>query len=153
MAGRSSQRKRRAQPIPTPRQVRFALKRKRLLIAVGALVGVLILARLDHLGLLLAPASDFDRYHGQTFTVLRVVDGDTLIIDAPDTSQSPARPDTRVRFWGINAPETAKPQRNLPAERGADAATQYLEQIALNRPITLYLEPHRPRGRFGRLLA
>ncbi|MEM1211275.1 MAG: thermonuclease family protein [Planctomycetota bacterium] len=138
---------------PTPTQARRQRRRRRIIVVTLALAGVLLLARLDHLGLLFAPGSDFDRYHGQTFTVLRVIDGDTLVIDAPDPTQSPARPHTRVRLWGIDAPETAKPQRNLPAERGAAAATAYLEQLAMNQPITLYLEAHRPRGRFGRLLA
>ncbi|MEM6552016.1 MAG: thermonuclease family protein [Planctomycetota bacterium] len=140
-------------PNPTPRQLRRRTRRNRALALAITLLVILVLARLDHLGLLLAPEDDLDRYHGQTFTVLRVVDGDTLIIDAPDATQSPTRPETRVRLWGIDAPETAKPQRNRPAERGADAATRYLEQLALNQPVTLYLEAHRPRGRFGRLLA
>ncbi|MCE5184542.1 MAG: hypothetical protein LLF76_00255 [Planctomycetaceae bacterium] len=50
-------------------------------------------------------SSDRQKYHGRAFTVLEVIDGDTLDIDIPDGKF----PDTRIRLLGVDTPETRHP--------------------------------------------
>jgi endonuclease YncB( thermonuclease family) len=49
-----------------------------------------------------ASASDLEKYHGKIFTVVNVIDGDTLDIDVPDNRYE----QTRIRLLGIDTPET-----------------------------------------------
>ncbi|MHC4596883.1 MAG: hypothetical protein ACYS19_18295, partial [Planctomycetota bacterium] len=49
-----------------------------------------------------AKAYDFQKYHTKTFTVVNVVDGDTVDVDVPDGEYKY----TRIRLWGIDTPET-----------------------------------------------
>ncbi len=98
-------------------------------------------------GWLIFGGSDLRRYDGQTFRVVEVIDGDTLDLAVYDGD----RPTTRVRLWGIDTPELARPAR--PAEPWADAARRSADRWAFDRRVTLRLEPHRVRDRFGRLLA
>ena len=116
---------------------------------VAAVVLVLLLAVLDRRGLLLHGRGDLRTFEGQTFTVHRVVDGDTLILDhrAEDGER------TRVRLWGIDAPETAKPALHEEAEPFADDATALLRDLTEGLPVTLTLQDHRVRDSYGRLLA
>lgn len=126
------------------------LRRRRVWIASVCIV--LLLASLilvDRSGWLVYEGSDFSRYDSIHATVVHVVDGDTIDIDVPDKD----RPTMRLRLWGIDAPETAKPWRNEPGEPGAEEATAYLKEKLLNRKVCLKLEAHRPRDRFGRVLA
>jgi len=92
-------------------------------------------------------ARDFQKYHKKTFTVVGVVDGDTLDIDAPDGKYER----TRIRLWGIDTPETKHPEKGVMyfGPEAADFATK----SALGKQVTVYLEEHRTRGKFGRLLA
>jgi endonuclease YncB( thermonuclease family) len=91
---------------------------------------------------------DLARYHGQRFSVVHVIDGDTLELDARDAG-SPA---TRVRLLGIDAPEATS--RDAPAMFYARRATERLRILANGRQVTVYLdEAGRHRGRYGRLLA
>ena len=108
-----------------------------------------VLAWLDHTGRLRPRTDDWTRYHGQTFIVTRVIDGDTLDIAAPDGG----RPTTRVRLWGIDAPEMARYDTGKPAEPWAEQATDRARELALRQRVTLQLQDHRVRGDFGRVLA
>ncbi|MBN2129504.1 MAG: thermonuclease family protein [Sedimentisphaerales bacterium] len=94
------------------------------------------------------PAEDFRRYHGQTVSVVRVVDGDTLHIDVPGDGSLTEK----VRLLGIDAPEMAAAEsepRHFALE-SAEAA----RQLVGGRKIALYLdERHATRGKYGRLLA
>jgi len=94
-----------------------------------------------------ARAYDFEKYHGRTFTVTKVVDGDTIDINIPDGNY----PHTRIRLWGIDTPETKNPKTGL-MYFGPEAA-EFTKKLALEKEITVYLEEHRTRGRYGRLLA
>jgi micrococcal nuclease len=95
-----------------------------------------------------ATVRDLARYHGGTFTVTRVVDGDTLHIAAPDGDH----PTTKVRLLGIDAPETGDEAQG-PMYYARDA-TEFAQQAARGRPVTVYLdEGGRSRGNYGRLLA
>lgn len=140
-----------------PRRVRvrspvaFVRHRRRVRRTVAASVTIVLalLIVLDRQGWLLVSRDDLAAYHGQSFRVVRVIDGDTLDVAAPDG----ASPTTRVRLWGVDTPEVAKPELGVAAEPGAEAATQFTTQLARDAVVTLELEPHRLRGRYGRLLA
>jgi len=101
----------------------------------------------DRWGLLVYGGADAARYDGRPFRVVAVIDGDTLDLDVPDGRHAA----TRVRLWGIDTPEHARADR--PAQPGADAATERATQLAFGQTVTVRLEPHRLRGRYGRLLA
>ncbi|MEM7626375.1 MAG: thermonuclease family protein [Planctomycetota bacterium] len=112
--------------------------------ATAALAG-LILA--DRAGWGFYQGPDLSRYDGKTFRVAGVIDGDTLELAIKDGE----RPTTRVRLWGIDAPEVARDGR--PSEPFADDATDRAQTLAYGTTVKLSLEPHRLRGRYGRLLA
>ena len=92
-------------------------------------------------------AYDFEKYHKKTFTVANVVDGDTIDIDIADGKYSR----TRIRLWGVDTPETKHPERGV-MYFGPQAA-EFTAKLALEKPVTVYLEEHRTRGYYGRLLA
>ncbi|MHC4519983.1 MAG: thermonuclease family protein [Planctomycetota bacterium] len=91
---------------------------------------------------------DSARYHGKTFTVARIIDGDTLDIDAPDGDA----PTTRIRLLGIDAPE-ARDSDGSPAYFASEAAA-HARQLVDGANVTVYLdEGGDTRGKYGRLLA
>jgi len=92
-------------------------------------------------------ARDFEKYHGKTFTVVKVIDGDTVDIDVPDGKYD----HTRIRLWGIDTPETKHPEKGV-MYFGPEAA-EFTTKLVLGKPVTVYLEEHRTRGYYGRLLA
>lgn len=92
--------------------------------------------------------SDFDKYHGKTFTVVKVVDGDTIDIDIPDGNY----PHTRIRLWGVDTPETKNPKTGVMFF--GKEASEFTSKIAGEKEVTIYLdEGNRTRGKYGRLLA
>lgn len=119
-----------------------------LTVAIFVVLGALLLA--DRTGLLLAPTDDARLYHGAPALVERVVDGDTVIVAIPD-AQDRSRTTTRVRLWGIDAPELARERAS--AEPFATDAAERLRALVEGRTVTLRLEPSRSRDRYGRLLA
>ena len=90
---------------------------------------------------------DLEKYHTKIFTVANVVDGDTIDIDIPDGKY----PTTRIRLWGIDTPESKHPQKGV-CYFGPQAA-EFTTKSALGKQVAVYLEEHRTRGKFGRLLA
>jgi len=91
---------------------------------------------------------DFQKYHRKTFTVLEVIDGDTLDIDLPDGEHE----DTRIRLIGVDTPETKHPQYDVMYF--GPEATEFTTQKALGKKVTLLLDPTGDvRDRYGRLLA
>lgn len=118
------------------------------LVIVVALAGLILVDRLG----LLAPRTTDDsrRYDEKVFTVVRVVDGDTLDLDVPDLIGD--KPFTRVRLWGIDTPETRHPKHGQ-MYFGAEAATG-AEQLVLGKTVTVRLEPFKhSRDKYDRLLA
>lgn len=106
---------------------------------------VLVPSRQDDL-----PADDWQRYHGQIYTVSRVVDGDTVDLDVADIQQQ--RRTTRVRLWGVDTPEKARGKRE--AMHFADQATAFVVAQVQGKAVQLYLHPDKAtRGKYGRLLA
>ncbi len=95
-----------------------------------------------------ARAYDFEKYHAGTFTVVNVVDGDTIDIDIPDGQYE----HTRIRLWGIDTPETKNP--DLGVMYFGPEAAEFASRLVLKKSITVYLdESNNTRGKYGRLLA
>lgn len=93
-------------------------------------------------------ATDRGKYHLQTFTVTKVVDGDTLDIDIPDAKHDT----TRIRLLGVDTPETNHPKYGR-MYFGPEAA-DFVTAIALQKKVTVILEEISPtRDRYERLLA
>ena len=91
---------------------------------------------------------DLEKYHDKTFTVVNVVDGDTIDINIPDSNHA----HTRVRLWGVDTPETKKP--NTPVQYFGPEATKFTKNLTLGKTVTIYLdEGNRTRDKYGRLLA
>lgn len=95
-----------------------------------------------------ASGYDLNKYHAKTFSVVNVVDGDTIDIDIPDGNQS----HTRVRLWGVDAPETESEEYGIMYF--APEAAKFAENSAIGKEVVLYLdEANRTRDKYGRLLA
>jgi micrococcal nuclease len=94
-----------------------------------------------------ARSYDLEKYHAKTFTVVNVVDGDTIDIDATDGKYD----HTRVRLWGIDTPETKNPQTGV-MYFGPEAA-EFTRKSTLGKPVTVYLDENRTRDKYNRLLA
>jgi endonuclease YncB( thermonuclease family) len=93
-------------------------------------------------------AYDFEKYHKKTFTVVNVVDGDTIDIDIPDGKYER----TRIRFWGIDTPETKNPEVGV-MYFGPEAA-EFTKSLSLGKKVAVYLdEDNRTRDKYSRLLA
>lgn len=101
-----------------------------------------------------APASvgpaaiiDWNRYHDKTFTVTRVIDGDTFDIDVPDSGSAT----TRIRLWGVDTPELA--HFGKPVMHFGPEAADFARETLAGRSVHIVLSPKQTRGKFGRLLA
>jgi micrococcal nuclease len=93
-------------------------------------------------------ATDVERYHGQSFPVVRVVDGDTLHLGVADSTGDV----TKVRLIGVDAPEMGSGrQERMYYAQEATAATK---RLALDQHVTVYLDQQAGnRDRYERLLA
>jgi len=95
-----------------------------------------------------AKASDLEKYHSKTFTIVAVIDGDTFDIDIPDGRHE----HTRIRLLGIDTPETGGEQSGV-MYFGPEAA-EFTKKMAFGKSVTVYLDsPNPTRGKYGRLLA
>jgi micrococcal nuclease len=92
-------------------------------------------------------ALDFEKYHSKTFAVVNVVDGDTLDINVPDGRYD----HTRIRLWGVDTPETKKP--NTPVMYFGPEAYEFTMKLTLAKPVTVYLDKTDTRDKYNRLLA
>ena len=129
---------------PLQRRARHVARRVVLGVIVAAAVGALIAA--DRLGVF--GRADVEKYHKASFRVVRVIDGDTMDVDIPDTNGRP----TRVRLWGVDTPETKKPE--TPPQYFGEEATDFTRRESLGKTVRLELEPNgKSRGGYGRLLA
>jgi len=94
--------------------------------------------------------SDRLRYNEKSFTVAKVVDGDTIDLDVPDLKTG--KPHTRIRLWGLDTPETKHPQD--PVMYYGPEAAAFTEKLTLNQQVKVVLEPFQDtRCKYGRLLA
>ncbi|MCJ7778580.1 MAG: thermonuclease family protein [Sedimentisphaerales bacterium] len=125
---------------------RYAMSgRRRNIIAAFCALAVMAMCVLDHSCTSRAingPAQtaesqnslDIQKYHGRQFSVVKVVDGDTLDIDIPDANYS----HTRIRLWGVDTPETKDP-RTGPMYFGKEAS-EFATKLAFGKQVTIYLE-------------
>lgn len=128
------------------RCLHYAWRKATWLGGLAAAVALAILA--DRLGVLGGrPPDDLEKYHDKTCHVVRVIDGDTLDVDIPDRR----RPHTRVRLWGVDTPETVKP--NTPPQHFGRQAGEFTKRICLDKEARLELERPKTRDNYGRLLA
>lgn len=109
---------------------------------------LLVLAVADRLGVFGHQGDDRSRYHGKTFRVVKVVDGDTIDIDIPDGKHDT----TRIRLWGVDTPEIGHSRSETSAHFGPEAAA-FTGQEVLNQKVRIELSSRRTRDRYGRLLA
>ncbi len=89
-------------------------------------------------GLHLAPDQPTREVTARTFKVVRVIDGDTFVIEYDGEP-------TSVRIHGIDAPERGEP--------GADAAAAVLRELVAGQTVLLEFPADSKRDNFGRLLA
>ena len=92
-------------------------------------------------------SDDIEKYHAKTFTVIHVVDGDTLDINISDGRYNR----TRIRLWGVDTPETKKP--NSPVMYFGPEACDFAAKTALDKNVTIYLGEKLTRDKYARLLA
>jgi micrococcal nuclease len=88
---------------------------------------------------------DWSTFDHRTFTVTRVIDGDTIVIRNGED-------DVIVGLVGIDAPPLHDPTTGQPAH-WAERAAAYTRARAEGKTVTLRLEPVQTRDREGRLLA
>ena len=128
------------------RRLRYAGRRAAVWgVAIVAIAGMVLADRVGIFGW--APVPDPVKYDGNSFVVVRVVDGDTLDIDIPDGR----RPTTRIRLWGVDTPETVKP--NTPVQYFGPEASAFATRAALGKRVRLELDLRQPRDKYKRLLA
>ncbi len=129
------------------RRRQYALRKIYLACAVIAIGAALVVA--DRTGVFgRKPLPERQKYHGKTFRVVRVIDGDTIDIDIPDGKW----PNTRIRFWGVDTPETVKP--NTPVQHFGPEASRFVKALCEGKTVRIELEPAgKTRGMRGRLLA
>lgn len=139
------------------RQKQYAIsKRFRNVIIVLCLLTAVVLVVIDNS--CLAPklkqstdehkvSYDWQKYTDKQFSVVKVVDGDTIDIDIPDGDYK----HTRIRLWGIDTPETKSSEYGI-MYFGPEAAG-FTTGKALGKIVLLYLDKTRTRDKYGRLLA
>jgi micrococcal nuclease len=143
--------------MPRPRVKSASVSRRRRSIARRSLwvVGIVLVAGAlvicDRLGVFgRAPRPDWGKYHGQTFRVVEVIDGDTFDVDIPDGKWD----DTRIRLWGVDTPETHDSDNpDAPPMHYGPEATAFTRELVADQPVRLELVRWRTRGMHGRLLA
>ncbi len=89
-------------------------------------------------GLHMAPDQPAREVTARAFEVVRVIDGDTFVVEYDGEP-------TSVRIHGIDAPERGEP--------GHDAATAALRELIAGQTVLLEFPAEHKRDNFGRLLA
>jgi len=135
---------------PLGRRLRYG-GRKSLVVLLGVAIGFFLYVG-DRQGFFGAkPTPDYEKYHNQHFRVVKAVDGDTIDIDVSDGQYS----HTRVRLWGVDTPETVKP--NTPPQHYGKEASQATARMCMDKTVRLELlasrSPTSTRDKYGRLLA
>lgn len=94
-----------------------------------------------------AEAGPADRPEGSTAdaTVVRVVDGDTIVVTTAGGTEH------TIRLIGVDTPETVRP--NSPVECFGPEASAYLTDLLTGQAVTLTSDPSQDdQDRYGRLL-
>ena len=131
----------------SPRPIRYPHRLRRHPVLAVTLLALLVLGVLARRVGWPGTSDDVSRYDNQVFTVVRVVDGDTLDLNIPDGRY----PTTRVRLWGVDTPEVeGSPVGAMYFGREASTFTR---RMVLNRTVRVVLAPARTRDKYERLLA
>jgi micrococcal nuclease len=104
---------------------------------------VVLLAAGYGLGRDVGGSSDADSGSSRTAQVLRVVDGDTLVVSLDGKKE-------RVRYIGMDTPETVKPR--APVECFGKKASAENQRLVAGRDVRLVADAE-ARDRYGRMLA
>ena len=140
-------RRRGAQP-PVPDSVTLPPRwRNKRIVGLAALVVLVAAGWFERAYLRPPTGNDHARYHNRSFKVVRVLDGDTLDLDARDGKY----PTTRVRLWGVDTPELA--HDGEPAAHFGSEAQAFAARTLAGREVYIVLAPEQTRGLYGRLLA
>ncbi|MBI5309945.1 MAG: thermonuclease family protein [Actinobacteria bacterium] len=91
-----------------------------------------------------APLDEEGEMKPRTARVLRVVDGDTILVRTAQGGKE------RVRYIGVDTPESVKP--NAPVECFGKQAAKFNGSLVLGREVRL-MPDREPRDRYGRTLA
>jgi len=94
---------------------------------------------------------DFSRYHNETFTCVKVIDGDTIDIGIADNKSQKHTSYTRVRLWGIDTPEL--PHHGQAAMYYGYEAAEFARTLMQGKRVKLELVAGETRDYYGRLLA
>jgi len=114
---------------------------------LAALVVVFLLARFGgELRDVLRPAPEPG---AGWYEVVRVVDGDTLVV-APNPFPQSSSGD-RIRLLGVNTPESVHPTK--PVERFGLEAAAFTRWLCEGRRVRLEFEPGNTQDRYGRTVA
>lgn len=81
--------------------------------------------------------------HPQAARVVRVVDGDTLVVQMGDEQE-------KVRIVGIDAPETVDPRK--PVQCFGPEASAEMKLLASGKEVTLESKPDEDHDKYNRLL-
>ncbi len=136
------------QRISRSRKARYAIRRGAVPAVLLLLAGAIALG--DYVGLFgRIPGPDFPRYHNRELRVTNIVDGDTLDVGLYDPLNDET--DTRIRLWGVDTPETVKP--NTPPQHFGPQATAATRRWCKGKTVTLKLVKGDTRGKYKRLLA
>ncbi len=138
---------RRATPWPDSIVQRSSRRRLFRLLQASLVAGAFVCGRVSAPTAPPVPSGDQERYHNRTFSVVRVVDGDTLDIGVPDGDKDR----TRIRLWGVDTPEVAR-GRGEGMHFGSEASA-FAKRTLEGKDVHIVLSPRRTRGKYGRLLA
>jgi micrococcal nuclease len=93
-------------------------------------------------------AYDVEKYQSKTFSIVNVVDGDTIDIDIPDGRFN----HTRIRLWGVDTPETKSKEYGVMYY--GPEASEFTKKLSLRKAVTIYLDTTKhTRDKYDRLLA
>jgi endonuclease YncB( thermonuclease family) len=139
--------RRRRAPWPTSVQWKGRNCRRIAPVALAAIIVIFVGYRQRNL--IPTRSDDWAVYHDRTFSVSRVIDGDTLDIDCPDATTG--KPRTRIRLWGIDAPETGYGS-SADMYYGSEASA-FAQELLDGQQVHIVLSTKKTRGKYGRLLA
>ena len=92
----------------------------------------------------IAPKTDYTTLNNVSAEVIRIVDGDTIEVKLPDGAIE------KVRFIGIDTPETVDPRK--PVECFGKEASAKMEGLVEDKTVRLERKENENRGNYGRLL-
>ncbi len=125
------------------------MRRRRVTVSLTLILLVVLSAYADRTGWFVSPRDDMHLYNQRRCRVVRVIDGDTVVIERCGLNKH----QTTVRLWGVDTPELARAGIRAVSEPYAEAARDFTIACVYNQTVLIELESHQQRDKFGRLLA